>query len=207
MNTTYSTASGAATAQDERQLFDAKPRLTTYDIDPANSRVEFAIRKRLFFVTHLMVVGRFSDVRGSVSLDEQEPANSRADVTIGAASVSTKMGKRDKHLRNADFFDVERFPRLVFLSRRIETIDRTAGHYRVVGDLTVHGMTREVTLDAHYVPEQPGGGAPRISLKLTTALNRRDFGMVWNNPLMHVADDLTVNLVITATRVALPDTQ
>lgn len=95
------------TAQDARQIGDL-PIPTTqapYHIDPAASRVEFTIHKRLFFVKHLLVTGRFAAVQGTISLDEQEPANSRADVTIGAASVDTGMGQRDKHLRKAAFFD------------------------------------------------------------------------------------------------------
>ena len=179
-------------------IHNAPTTRTTYQIDPAASRVEFTIGKRLFFVLHLMVTGRFTDVEGAISLDEQEPANARAEVTIGAASVDTRMGKRDQHLRKADFFDVERRPTLTFTSQRIETIDRRAGHYRVVGALTVRGVTREVALDTHYVP-QGEGPARRIRLTLTGPLNRRDFGIVWNNPLITVADDLTLRLQIEAT--------
>src|SRR5215470_10963429 len=124
-------------AQDKRQINGTSTTHTTYRIDPAASCVEFTIDKRLFFVMHLMVTGRFTDVEGTIRFDEQEPANAQAEVTIGAASVDTRMGKRDQHLRKADFFDVERHPTLTFTSRRIETIDRRAGHYRVVGDLTV----------------------------------------------------------------------
>jgi polyisoprenoid-binding protein YceI len=172
----------------------------TYRIDPAASRVEFTIGKRLMFVKHLLVTGRFTDVQGTIVIDEQEPANSRADVTIGTASVDTKspMGKRDKHLRKADFLDVERHPRMIFKSRRIETVDRAARSYRVVGNLTIRGVTREVILDARYTPAQPGVRQPRISLSLTTALNRRDFGMVWNRPYIDVADELTVTLEVEA---------
>jgi polyisoprenoid-binding protein YceI len=173
---------------------------TSYQIDPAASRVEFAIGKRHFFVRHLLVTGRFSDVRGTIALDEQEPANSWAEVTIGTASVNTGMGKRDKHLRKADFFDVAHYPHLTFVSRRIVPIDRERGHYSVRGDLTIRGVTREVALDAHYTPALGEGQARRIKLTLTGPLNRRDFGMVWNNPLVTIPDDLTVALQIEATR-------
>src|SRR5690348_1814141 len=169
---------------------DAPGGRTSYQIDPAASRVEFTIGKRHFFVRHLLVTGRFNDVQGTISLDEDEPANTRAEVTIGAASVDTRMGKRDKHLRKADFFDVERYPHLTYVSRRIETIDRATGRYRVVGDLTIRGVTREVALDATYVPDT-GAGPRRIMLTLTGGLNRRDFGMVWNNPLVTIPDDLS----------------
>jgi polyisoprenoid-binding protein YceI len=187
-------------AQARPHLHDATNTRTIYRIDPAASRVEFTIGKRLFFVTHLLVTGRFSDVRGTISLDEHEPARSQAEVTIGAASVDTRMGKRDKHLRTADFFDVERHLTLTFTSRRIETIDPARGHFRVVGELTVRGVTREVQLDATtYIPAARDGSERRIKLTLTGPLNRRDFGMVWNNPLLTIPDDLTVRLQIEAT--------
>jgi polyisoprenoid-binding protein YceI len=185
---------------------------TSYRIDPATSRVEFTIGKRLFFVKHLLVTGRFADVQGAISLDEHEPANTQAEVTIGAASVNTGMGKRDRHLREADFFDVERYPHMTFVSRRIETLNQASGRYRVAGDLTVRGVTRGVTLDATYAPADAtyfptrGAGPRRITLTLTGGLNRRDFGLVWNNPLISIPDDLTVKLQIEATLALLSDT-
>ena len=191
---------GIASAQDRPRLHDATNTRMTYQIDPAASRVEFTIGKRLFFVTHLLVTGRFADVQGTISLDEQDPASAQAEVMIGAASVDTRMSKRDQHLRKADFFDVARHPTLTFTSRRIETIDRRAGHYRVVGDLTVRGVTREVQLDATTsIPAARDGSGRRITLTLTGPLNRRDFGIVWNNPLLTIPDDLTVTLQIEAT--------
>jgi polyisoprenoid-binding protein YceI len=177
--------------------YDAPARRTSYQIDPAASRVEFTIGKRHFFVRHLLVTGRFADVQGTISLDEHEPANTRAEVTIGAASVDTRMSKRDKHLRKADFFDVAHYPHLTFVSRRIQTIDRATGRYRVVGDLTIRGVTREVALDATYV-STTSARSRRIALTLTGGLNRRDFGMVWNNPLVTIPDDLIVKLQIEA---------
>jgi len=191
---------GFAIAQDAQHSNGISTTRTAYTIDPAASRVEFTIRKRLFFVIHQLVTGRFGDVQGTISLDEQEPANSRAEVTIGAASVNTRMGKRDTHLRKADFFDVARYPTLTFARRRIETVDRGKGHYRVVGDLTVRGVTREVTLDTHYVAAQGDDPARRIALTLTGSLNRRDFGMVWNRSYIDVADELTVTLEVEATQ-------
>jgi polyisoprenoid-binding protein YceI len=160
----------------------------------------------------MTVTGRFSDVHGMIGLDEQEPATARAEVTIGAASLTTGTGKqsrlqamqaakRDKHLRKADFFDVERYPSLTFRSRSVETINRAEGRYRVTGDLTVRGVTREVALDAHYTSVPGDGSTRRIRLALTTPLNRRDFGMVWNRPYINVADDLTARIEVEAIRV------
>src|SRR5437764_3729628 len=128
MSTAHSRNTDISIAPDKRQINGAPTTHTIYRIDPTASRVEFTIGKRFFFVMHLMVTGRFTDVEGTINFDEQEPANSRAEVTIGAASVDTRMGKRDAHLRKADFFDVKQHPTLTFVSRRIETIDRATSH-------------------------------------------------------------------------------
>jgi polyisoprenoid-binding protein YceI len=187
------------TAQDVGALEGVASARTVYRIDAAASRVEFTIRKRLLFVARMIVTGHFSEVQGTISLDEREPATARAVVTIGAASVDTRMGKRDKHLRKADFFDVKRYPNLSFQSRRVETIDRAMGRYRVVGDLTVRDVTREVALDARYTVAHGEGDARRIRLTLDGSLNRRDFGIVWNRPYLSIPDDLAVRLEIEAT--------
>jgi polyisoprenoid-binding protein YceI len=212
MSSPQTWSGGVALDQDSRQVGDASSARATYRIDPASSRVEFTIGKRLFLVMPMTVTGRFGDVRGLIGLDEQDPATARAEVTIAAASLTTEMdkpsrlqamqaAKRDKHLRKADFFDVERYPSLTFRSRRIEAVDRAEGRYRVMGELTVRGVTREVELDARYTQLPVEGLARRIQLTLTAPLNRRDFGMVWNRPYMRVADDLSARIEVEATRV------
>jgi polyisoprenoid-binding protein YceI len=212
MSTARTTSNGIATEQDARQIHEEPSTRSTYRIDPAASRVEFTIHKRLLFVMPMTVIGRFAEVHGMIGLDERDPATARAEVTIGAASLSTETGKqsrlqamqaakRDAHLRKADFFDVGRYPNLTFRSRGVETIDRAEGHYQVTGDLTVRGVTREVALDAHYTPASGEGSVGRIRLTLTAPLNRRDFGMVWNRPYMNVADDLVARIEVEATRV------
>lgn len=189
---------GRADAQDLRPFGAAPAARTTWQIDPAASRVEFAIGKRLAFVRRLTVTGRFTDVRGKISLDEREPSAARADVTIGAASIDTGNARRDTHLRTADFFDVERYPTLRFTSRRIAAIDAAAGRYRVTGDLTIRDVTREVQLDAHYSPPPLAAsmGEPGLMLTLTTEVHRADFGLGWSNPIIAIADDLTVTLAV-----------
>ncbi len=198
MGTTGIARNDRADPQDMRPFGPASAARTTWQIDPATSRVEFAIGKRLAFVKRLTVTGRFTDVRGTIVLDEREPSAARADVTIGAASIDTGNARRDKHLRTADFFDVERYPALRFMSRRITAIEAAAGRYRVTGDLTIRDVTREVQLDARYGPPSPVAGVrePRMALTLTTALHRADFGMGWSNPVIAIADDLTVTLAV-----------
>jgi polyisoprenoid-binding protein YceI len=174
---------------------------TQWQIDPDASRVEFTIRKRLFVVP-LSVTGRFTDVQGTITLDEHDPITAEASITIAATSIDTKNARRDTHLRNADFFHVDTHPAITFRSRRVEQSDRAANRFKVVGDLTVRGVTREVTLDTLYVAPQDSGLNQRMKLTLTTALNRRDFGIQWNKLYVGVADRLTVNLVIEAEAAA-----
>jgi len=171
---------------------------TDWQIDPGASRVEFSIRKRLFVVP-LTVTGRFSDVQGTITLDEQDPTSALASVTIAPSSIDTANAKRDAHLRTADFFHVDRHPAMTFHSRRVELTDRGFNRFQVVGDLTIRGVTREVALDTIYVAAQGSGPKRRMKLTLTTTLNRRDFGLHWNTLLIAVADTLTVNLAIEAT--------
>lgn len=200
MKTLHSNSNGATATRDAREIVNAAAR-TTWRIDPAATRAEFTIRKRLMFIRRLTVTGRFSDVSGTITLDEQNPTGAEATVSIGAASIDTGIARRDKHLRTADFFHVERHPALTFMSRRVEAVDQAAGAYRVSGDLTVRGVTRPVSLDARYTPAPSGEREPRLTLDLTAPLNRRDFGIVWNKPFLDIADDLTVSLHVEATPI------
>jgi len=169
---------------------------TTWKIDPNTSRAEFTARMRLMFVAAITVKGRFTDLQGTFTGDESDPTNAQVNVTIGSASLDTKLPARDKHLRSADFFEVERYPHLTFTSQRIEALDRAKGHYRVTGTLTIHGVAREVSLDAWYVAQPTEAGEQRHTFDLTAALNRRDFGLVWSRPMQKIADDVTIALHI-----------
>lgn len=198
--TPSSTINGVPTARDTATDSVALATQTTYKIDPTASRVEFSIGKRLFFVKKLTVTGHFADVAGMITLDEQDPTRAWAEATIGAASIDTGNGRRDKHLRGTDFFDADGHPTLTFRSRCVEPIDGAAARYRVVGDLTVRGVTRDVALETHYIPARGGEHDQRIALTLTAPLNRQDFGITWSSPVIKVADDLTITLTIEATR-------
>src|SRR5260370_14692400 len=177
---------------------DRRPDHTAWQIDPRTSRVEFTVRKR-WFVLPLRVTGRFSDVQGVITLDEQDPTTAQASISIGARSIDTGNLRRDTHLRQEDFFHIDTHPAITFHSRRIEPSDHTASRYTVMGDLTVRGVTREVTLAAHYTAPQDSRDNRRLKLTLTTTLNRRDFGLVWNNLLVSVPGEFTVILAIQAT--------
>ncbi len=182
-----------ATTNDRNQVPAAT--VTTWEIDPKASRVEFTSRMRLMFVMNVTVVGRFSDVSGTLAVDEREPANSHVTVDIGTASLDTKQPARDKHLHSADFFDVERYPTMTFTSRRIEALDQAAGHYRVTGTLTIREVSREVSLDAWNVPPRTVGDS-RLTFNLTTVLDRRDWGLTWKRPIQQIADQVDLALTV-----------
>lgn len=168
--------------------------ITTWKIDPGASSLEFTARIRLMFIMKVTVLGRFTDVAGTLTVDEREPTNSHVTVTIGTASLDTQLAARDKHLHSADFFNVEHYPTMTFTSRRIEALDQAAGHYRVTGTLTICEVTREVSLDAWNVSSRTAGDS-RLTFNLTAVLSRRDWGLTWSRPIQQIADE--VNLALT----------
>jgi polyisoprenoid-binding protein YceI len=171
----------------------------TYQIDPAHSSVHFSVR-------HLMlsnVRGEFGKVSGIVKYDPQNPENSSVEATIDASSISTRDAQRDGHLKSADFLDVEKFPTLTFRSKRISV---EPGGGKVTGDLTVHGVTREITLEVEGpTPEMKDPwGKLRIGASATTKLDRKDFGIVWNSPMetggFVVGDEVKINIDLEIVR-------
>ena len=154
---------------------------STFVIDPTHSVVEFSVK-------HMMIStvrGRFGDVTGSIVLDAAQPGRSTAEAEIATASIDTRADQRDAHLRSPDFFDVERFPAITFRSRRVEGAARAEGdRFRLTGDLTIRDVTREVTLDVTFegTGRDPWAGE-RASFSADRKLDRRDFGLTWNQAL------------------------
>jgi polyisoprenoid-binding protein YceI len=150
------------------------PAPGVYDIDGDHTAVEFVAR-------HLMITkvrGRFSSTRGRIIVDVA-PERSRVDVEIDAASVSTGNDDRDAHLRSADFFDVERFPRITFSSTAVS--GRRDGTWDLTGDLTIRGITRSVTLRVEFEgADRAPSGDERIGFGATGEVDREDFGLTWN---------------------------
>jgi polyisoprenoid-binding protein YceI len=150
----------------------------TWQIDPAHTTVEFGVK-------HLMistVKGRFADVEGSVTLEGDDATTARIDVTIAAASIDTGVEQRDGHLRSADFLDAERFPSLRFRSTGVERAGKD--ELRVSGDLTIRDVTREVVLhvEERGTAKDPWGGL-RAGFAGTVKIDRKDFGLTWNQAL------------------------
>ena len=175
---------------------------TTWAIDPAHSQVEFTAR-------HMMITkvrGRFSDVNGTVTLDEAAPSRSLVEVDIDAASIDTRQEDRDTHLRSADFLDAEAYPKLTFRSKRVEDLRLEQGaEFRVIGDLTIRGVTKEVALDVEYggTGGDPWGGE-RVAFSATTKIDRREFGLEWNQALetggVLVGNDVTIDIEAQAVK-------
>lgn len=150
----------------------------TWVLDAEHTSVEFAVK-------HLMVStvkGRFSGVTGTIRLDEGDLANSSVEVSIDVSSIDTRQGQRDEHLRSPDFFDVENYPTIEFRSRRVEPV--RSGEFRVIGDLTIRGVTREVVLEVTDEGRavDPWGGR-RAGFSAKTSIDRQDFGLTWNQAL------------------------
>ena len=175
----------------------------SYQIDGAHSTAGFTVR-------HMMVTnvsGAFTKLSGSVDYDADNLAQSRIEVTIEAASVNTRNEGRDKHLRTADFFDVENHPTITFRSKRVEKAGE--GRLRVVGDLTLRGVTKEVVLDVEGpTPEIQQQSTFRMGASATTRINRKDFGVNYHRTLDNggvvVSDDVRITIDVELVRKAAP---
>ena len=156
----------------------ASSTTTTWTLDPMHVEVGFAVR-------HLMIStvrGRFGTASGVVVFDAANPAHNKVDVTIDVGSVDTRQEMRDNHLRSADFFDVANYPHMHFVGKRVE--GDVAKKFRVVGDLTIRDITREITLDvANEGSTTDPWGNERVGFSATAKLNRSDFNLTWNQGL------------------------
>jgi polyisoprenoid-binding protein YceI len=169
-----------------------------WNIDGSHSTAEFSVR-------HLMITnvkGRFGTLSGTVDYDPEKPEASQVDVTIDATSIDTRDEKRDAHLRSPDFFDTEKFPSLTFKSTSVKS---TGDGFEATGDLTIHGVTKQVTLEVEgpSAPNKDPWGNTRIGASATAKINRKDFGLNWNAALEaggvlvgeHVKISIEVSLV------------
>jgi polyisoprenoid-binding protein YceI len=167
---------------------------TSWNIDPVHSLAEFKVK-------HMMisnVKGHFAAVQGVLALDETALTKSHIEASIDAASVNTRDPQRDVHLKSADFFDVEKFPTLSFKSTHISRVRE--GELTVAGDLTIHGVTRNVVfaVEGPSEPARDPWGNTRRGMSATTKVNRKDFGLTWNSALetggILVGDEVTITL-------------
>lgn len=168
----------------------------SYQIDPMHSKVGFE-------VPHLVistVEGKFTKVEGSINLDKNFK-NSIVQAKIDANSIDTGVGQRDDHLRSVDFFNVKENPNLEFKST---SISGSPEKFKLVGDLTIRGVTRKVTLDSKYLGTVVDGyGNEKVAIQGKTKINRKDFGLTWNNAVEAgpvVGDEISIDLRIQAAR-------
>ena len=169
---------------------------STWNIDPDHSNVGFKVR-------HLMVSnvkGSFDKYTGIVEIDDKDITKSKVEVTIDTSSVNTNVHKRDVHLRSADFFDVAKFPTMSFVSKKVAKTGTDT--LKITGDLTLHGVTRQVVLDVEGLSKEskdPWGNIRR-GATATTKINRKDFGLAWNAALetggVAVGEDVNMILEI-----------
>jgi len=151
----------------------------TYQLDTDHSSIQFKIRH----LTVSNVTGTFNKLKGAASVEGEDLATLKAEMTIDAASVDTGHQKRDEHIRTADFLDVAKYPTITFVSKKVVKAD--PGKLRITGDLTLHGVTREITVDLEGpTPEvkDPWGNFRRGATG-TAKIDRRDFGITWNKAL------------------------
>jgi polyisoprenoid-binding protein YceI len=171
----------------------------TWTIDPVHSIAEFAVK-------HMMVStvkGRFRSLQGTVEFDEADLAASLVRASIDVASIDTAESQRDAHLRSPDFFDAERFPTLTFESKRVEVVD--AERWKLIGDLMIRGVTKEVEFDIEYEGQITDAyGKRRAAFTAETTLSRKDFGLSWNAVIetggVLVGDKVRVTVNIAAVR-------
>ena len=175
--------------------------VSTWTIDPAHSVVELAVKHMMFST----VKGQFPNVAGTITLDESNLANSSVSAQIDAASITTGEANRDAHLRSGDFLDVENFPSITFESTGV--VPRGSNSFVIVGNLTLHGVTQEVTLEAELAGKgtDPWGGQ-RAGFTASTSISRKEFGLTWNQGLeaggVLVSDQVKISLEIQATQQA-----
>lgn len=169
---------------------------TTWNIDPDHSNVGFKVK-------HLMVSnvkGDFEKYSGVVELNDKDITKSKVNVTIDTSSINTNVQKRDEHLRSGDFFDVAKYPNMTFVSKKV--VKAGNGALKVTGNLTIHGITKEVVLNVEPISgesKDPWGNIRR-GTSASTKINRKDFGLVWNKALetggVVVGDEITISLEI-----------
>jgi len=169
----------------------AVPQTSRWELDPENSSAGFVCRH-----VFSKVRGMFAKPSGTVVLDEATPGNSKISATIDVSLITTGVEERDTHLKSPDFFDVAKYPAMTFVSTGVSRSSATS--YSVTGDLTMHGVTRPVTLAVTASPPFPHAGGIRRGIEATTSVNRKDFGLRWEFPGegagVVVGDDIQITI-------------
>jgi polyisoprenoid-binding protein YceI len=170
-----------------------------WKIDPSHSQVTFSVR-------HMMISnvrGRFESFDGTVDFNEEDPTKSSVNININAATINTRDPMRDNHLRSADFFDVEKYPTINFVSQKIEKVDDH--HAKIHGILTIKEIGREVVLDTEYAGQSTMWGKTNAGFEATTKINRKDWELNWNKTLETggwlVGDEIKIDIELELVKV------
>ena len=176
----------------------APPGAYTWQVDPGHTSAQFSAKHMLVST----VRGTLGKVTGTIEYDGKSIESIKADVAIDVAGLSTANENRDKDLRSPNFFEVDKYPTITFKSKRAEPA--SAGKFRLIGDLTIHGVTKEVTLNCDGPsPELKTAQGSRVGASASLALNRRDFGLQYNRMVEAapiVSDEIQVQIDIEATK-------
>jgi polyisoprenoid-binding protein YceI len=171
----------------------------TWQIDSSHTNVEFTVR-------HMMisnVKGQFQKTTGTITANGNDAASAKIDVTIDASSIETRVERRDAHLKSPDFLDVAKYPTITFKSTNVEA--EGPNKWKVTGDLTLHGVTRQVVLDVDGSgPPVQVMGNTRAGASATTKIKRGDFGLTWNKALeaggVLVGDEVAISIDVEAVK-------
>ncbi|MBC7810711.1 MAG: YceI family protein [Burkholderiales bacterium] len=177
--------------------------MAQFNLDPAHTSVAFSAR-------HMMVTtvrGQFQKASGTLDFDPENPTNASVEVNIDASSLVSGVIDRDNHLRGTDFLDIETYPNITFKSTQIEPTGNDTAN--IIGDLTIRGMTRPVTIKAEYLGQTNSPfGDVRAGFSGRTKINREDYGLTWNMGLeaggVLVGKEITIDLDVEAVKVAEP---
>jgi polyisoprenoid-binding protein YceI len=164
-----------------------------WTIDTAHSQIQFSVR-------HMMISnvrGRFESFKGTIDVDEQKPENSKVDVIIDVATINTRDTQRDQHLRSPDFFQIDKYPNITYVSKKVNRTDTT--HGKIMGDLTIRDITKEVVLDVEFNGQAKSPwGTTSAGFSASTKINRKDWGLVWNKTLetggVLVGDEIIISI-------------
>jgi polyisoprenoid-binding protein YceI len=173
----------------------------TWQLDTTHTSIGFTVRHMVVAKVH----GHFKRFSGQLTVDGDSFATGSAEVELDTASIDTGVEMRDNHLRSEDFFAAERFPKLRFRSQRVEQVSKD--QYRVVGELTIRDITRQVTLDTEFLGQvKDPFGNQRLAFNARTRIDRRDFGLTWNKGLeaggVLVGESVDISLDVQAVQVA-----
>ena len=176
----------------------AVAEVQTWNIDPNHTAAQFSVRHMGIST----VRGAFTKVSGTTQYDPSNPSKTLVDATIDAASVDTRVTMRDNDLRSSNYFDVEKYPTITFKSKSVQTAG--TGKLKIIGDLTIHGTTKEVVLDVDgpSAPVTDPRGNSHVGVSASTTVNRKDFGVGGASSM--VGDDITITIDVELVHPAVP---